>query len=780
MVDISSAFITRSETVLEFFQRPGVGLYIPLYQRQYSWDKENIDQLMEDICHGVEMRVEQDNAIRFLGTIISVVESNSDANINPKDKKALPTRIENIIDGQQRISTIAILACLLYQKIVNILNQLLDEIKNHGMEEAAKSYLDKLLGIFSLDLQRGLPQRKPIIIRGEIDNWTYAGNENDYYKSDISLYIASFISAIIEKEKEEKEQGEKKVKIQFPKPPRDSLVEKNIKLINTWLRKVEKAYDGDGNNSYPTAWKILDSRLSQKSLWSYERPELYDRVLCNSNPMSAQDKRVCSLVQIFAFCHYLLDCCCFTVIEPKTTDWAFDMFQSLNATGTPLTAIETFKPIVVNYCNLNNNNGSGFRGSKSEEYFSQLEELLGTEKTAASKNKLTNEYLTTFGAYYNGENKPPRQFSTQRKWLNDKYSNENECKTYEEKEDFIRCMADIADYWKNIIQFEPNKYSALPKTDKVTESDRKESAICVMYLEDANHKMARALLSRFYSLVLRDEPGRDSEFVYACKKVAAFFTLWRSALPNTGLDDAYRKILRTKMSWKTCNEKGNKQLNKETLSECFMDELKEKKIGTKEEWKNRAVSYLLYDNNIKKVCKFVLFVTAHDTIPDPDYPGLMKPSSPGTCLYLEPNKWVSKDFNSIEHIAPQKQSEKEEFTQAWDDSLNYESIGNLTLLPTEINSSVSNKTWIGKWIYYKHLAESNPDIIKDLKQEAKDSEVKLEQKTINLFKQASFQHHIEPIVKLGKDGTWNKKLVQDRTERICDILWDRMYQWLSE
>ena len=53
MIDISQAFGTPAEPIGEFYQRPGVGYYIPLYQRDYSWSQENIDQLMEDIVYGV-------------------------------------------------------------------------------------------------------------------------------------------------------------------------------------------------------------------------------------------------------------------------------------------------------------------------------------------------------------------------------------------------------------------------------------------------------------------------------------------------------------------------------------------------------------------------------------------------------------------------------------------------------------------------------------------------------------------------------------------------------
>ncbi|NJL10672.1 MAG: DUF262 domain-containing protein [Calothrix sp. SM1_7_51] len=77
MIDISKAFGTSSETISAFFQRPGVGYYIPLYQREYSWDKENIDQLIEDICRGVDSLLsEEKNTIRFLGTVILVTERN--------------------------------------------------------------------------------------------------------------------------------------------------------------------------------------------------------------------------------------------------------------------------------------------------------------------------------------------------------------------------------------------------------------------------------------------------------------------------------------------------------------------------------------------------------------------------------------------------------------------------------------------------------------------------------------------------------------------------------
>ena len=51
-MEISRAFKTESKPISSFFRQPGIGYYIPLYQREYSWDEENIEQLMDDICSG--------------------------------------------------------------------------------------------------------------------------------------------------------------------------------------------------------------------------------------------------------------------------------------------------------------------------------------------------------------------------------------------------------------------------------------------------------------------------------------------------------------------------------------------------------------------------------------------------------------------------------------------------------------------------------------------------------------------------------------------------------
>ena len=158
MLEIEKAFNTTGQSVYDFYQRPGIGLYIPLYQRDYSWDEDNIEQLLDDISKGVERLTEmgEDAEIRFLGTIITVAEKDT-SKIEPVDKRGLPSAIEKIIDGQQRLSTICLFACQLYGQLNKLEEKIRSKADDEVMEEVEEvcvNWKDKLLDVISLDLKR--------------------------------------------------------------------------------------------------------------------------------------------------------------------------------------------------------------------------------------------------------------------------------------------------------------------------------------------------------------------------------------------------------------------------------------------------------------------------------------------------------------------------------------------------------------------------------------------------------------------------------------------------
>lgn len=143
MTDIRRAFETSGIPVIDLFRRPGVGFYIPLYQRDYSWDEENIEQLLEDISRGSKGLVEDADNIRFLGTVITISEKDK-SRIDPLDTKGLPTDIEIVIDGQQRLSTLALLGCLLHSKIRALLYKLPESEPYNLLQEVGSIWLSNL------------------------------------------------------------------------------------------------------------------------------------------------------------------------------------------------------------------------------------------------------------------------------------------------------------------------------------------------------------------------------------------------------------------------------------------------------------------------------------------------------------------------------------------------------------------------------------------------------------------------------------------------------------
>ncbi|MBF6596092.1 MAG: DUF262 domain-containing protein [Thermaceae bacterium] len=766
-VDVTRSFPTQSYPVADYFVRPGAAFYIPLYQREYSWDNDNVEQLVDDVFRGVSALIDtksRSNTIRFLGTIITVTEAHPHQNIDPKDPTALPTRIEKVIDGQQRLSTIALLATALFDRLTVHASALQKDDQDgyySGLNETADNYKTNLLEVFSIDLRRGKPNLKPVVIRGSVDQWTLTGKEEENYHSDIALHLAGCIRSYLN------HKSGVELKLNFPKGKKDSLVGKNLKLIYEKLKQVEQAH-GDSEGSFPSIGDIVRG-MNQSDLWLYDRPELFNHILSFSvTGLTNQQKHVCSLVQLFAFCHYLLRRCCFTVIEPEDETWAFDMFQSLNATGTPLTSVETFKPLVVNFADRYDN---GFKGSESEKEFQSIDNLMNSKQTAAAKSKMTDAFLTTFALSFDGE-KLSSQFSDQRNWLVRSYPDGQE--KGGQRSNFLKQMGHMAKYWSAVDRFGISTGFAIPELISTDEKTRKEAPLCFKYLQDAGHKMAHTVLSRFYAGICIDDPKSIENFAEAIKAVAAFFTLWRSAKSNSGLDNVYRRILKENLCW----IKLQKTPEATQLKDLFKIALANESLGTLADWKGRAITNLSYDTAPNAVIRFALFVTAHDTMADPANQGLMKEAATGYSVYLDPDRWVSKDLESIEHVAPQKPSDGSSWSSDLYDDDVYDRIGNLTLLPIPINSSAGNKSWLEKWYYYRHLAQGDIQEQMKLAGEASNDGLILSPPTLEKLQAAKYAQHVVPLVEVAK-GAWDKQLVEKRTDRICDLVWKRMGAWLA-
>lgn len=87
------AFDPKTLTIAELFGNQDSLYKIPRYQRPYKWENEQVEQLWDDIYNAYDENINS----YFLGSIITAKDGNS----------------IDIIDGQQRMTTLVILFCVL-------------------------------------------------------------------------------------------------------------------------------------------------------------------------------------------------------------------------------------------------------------------------------------------------------------------------------------------------------------------------------------------------------------------------------------------------------------------------------------------------------------------------------------------------------------------------------------------------------------------------------------------------------------------------------------------
>lgn len=764
-IDVENAFRSENRSVYQYMNQSGLGLYIPLYQREYSWDEDNINQLLEDVSKGVARIVEGNNEIRFLGTIITVKEGNKN-NLHPVEVQSVPASVENIIDGQQRLSTIAIFACLLCKYFDVVLKKVKNTDDIHrNVAEICDSWKSTLLDIISVEIKDRLNHiRQPKIIRGSIDFWTKIKSVEEAYRSPVARYLADSINAIIKSDVSSYPKADKSV--------HGIQLYTTIKMIDKWLRTITASHTLS-DEDFPSAWDII-SKINNEDLVFYDRKTQDDfdiEAIINKRDFSSNKTDsyiLCEIIQLTAVCHYLLDRCCFTLIQPSNEDWAFDMFQSLNATGTPLTAIETFKPLIVN----DTNEHGGYKDSENEKSMNKIDELFLETSTAQQKSKLTNDFLTSFYVAYNGLSLSSH-FSHQRRTLVESYVKRD---TQEKKMAFVEFLGQYADFYLNLWLKKPYKEVIAPLKSY---EDGELVTLLIAFLNESKHKMAIPVLATFYRDIYAGKDHAPENFIAATKAVAAFYIFWRSTNSNAGLDNVYRDFFKTEERvWKY--EAG---ASIEDLKAHFKHALSLKRIDVnKDDWKKIAAQRLNYDD-VSTLCKLILMMSFDDTISDDSVEnyGLMKKTRCGVSPYMTLEKWNGEDVKTIEHIAPQTNDGN------WDANI-YDiekplvhTLGNLTLLPQDINSSIGNKGWKEKYLYYLCISTKDQDDLNNIYTRAKEMGIELNAKTVDLMKNCTYNTHIIPVISAYEHKLeWNAALIQRRTDRILDIAWDYFHGWLFE
>lgn len=122
---LNDVFESTPKSVHEVISESGTCFHIPEYQRPYSWNEDKVIRLFDDIKAGCSVLVEHDDAITFLGTLLTV-DDYKGTSLSPELKAEKPPKTRLVIDGQQRLTTLTLISTRLYLRLNQYLSELTD------------------------------------------------------------------------------------------------------------------------------------------------------------------------------------------------------------------------------------------------------------------------------------------------------------------------------------------------------------------------------------------------------------------------------------------------------------------------------------------------------------------------------------------------------------------------------------------------------------------------------------------------------------------------------
>ena len=651
-VRAKSIFEAKGHSVAETFDLADKGLLIPVYQRPYLWEEKHIDQLFDGIMGGFE-----ENNWTFIGSAIfskEKIKTAHDDKIEPK----------GIVDGQQRIITLLLL-------IIAIDKKLLEEEHNLPQLGEKISKQRKILhDIFTIQIKRGSRRKAkecPVLIRELYDKW----NVNDLYR---------YRSPIAKCIQEHMEHTSKDTKGPSPNNKSEVGDDKKIQKSREHLKKKL------GEIKIEECYQKIRKHPSSLSEGGEDLKKILSEA--DSNPDIKETAVLVCLAQ------YILHKVVIVNVDVVDSKYTFDIFESLNTTGALLTAIDTLKPLVVNFYKKKEND---YEGSADREHFDYIDKYLGDDDSNRQKNstEITLRFLLLLGGEYTSRNLRDQQ-QTLRKF----YQENSDSK----KEEYIRNIRQMVEFYRHIWGKRQIK-SIIPEDGDSND----EASFHLSFIRDSKTKMAIPIIFAYwYSL---ENKKNAKSFKDVCAVVASFIALWRGSHRDTsGIDDALRSIISGRdIEGKTFRgTKFGKDLTYAwnppptmELGGSLKSLLVTKGIDGKDGWIRMACRQPMYKIN-RPLCRYLLLISHNGTKFIPKDNRLKR--FPKVDNHLKSIRCYNGEiYRTVEHIAPQEM----ELGSDWHTSFSEENkdiphqIGNLTLLPVQENSMAGRKKWEEKKVLYE-------------------------------------------------------------------------------
>jgi len=782
-------------SLYEVLAKSGACYYIPAYQRSFAWVDEDIERLLEDVVDGIRAackeQKENGDEVTFLGTIVCFEDGPTFKMVDPYIDNDLPAQILVVIDGQQRL-TVALMFCVIMH---DILRRTKFKFDKQGREDDPELERQRLKIMAQLETvlinteATGDQPYYPRMIRGGIDKWSTNSNKCNY-ESPISALISRY-KKIIESgdcsELRMKNNGNFEKKFNLMKKYINELVfqkkyannNDTTNLSSGYLPEISQIFSAIG----AAALKNLFSITASEDFFGEARKNL-EQVL-NSQTASDEKKinklrqeldKQHSVGRALLLCAYFLTRIMVIKMVTVSDEYAYRIFDSLNTTGDPLTAFETFKPEVIKSAG----GAMKYSGSKHEEIIEEISQYFDKldKKQQADKTK---NFIVQFALAEDGT-KLRRDLSDQRKYLMDRYDDNLE---------FIKCML----YSKRVFEsfnplkperFDTTKFFSFLSEKKYFIDDEhmqwsNQAKFCLSFIIGANHSICAALLSRFYSVTLSETNTASAQVNHLelCKaicSIAAFFAVWRISRPTTAnIDSHHRRIMRKgndeHPELNFMRKNGNPP-NFSLLNDEFTRLLKSHEIWTindSSSWIELSYSSPIYKIE-SKVAKFFLLLDAYH--PDPS-----SPVSPNETNILNEDLWSHPAHSTIEHIKPQS-SIGQGSTQ---DRERIHSIGNLTLLPATTNSIIQDASWNIKRPLYEFISCTDPDKYEAIAAKAELTQEQKEEinKIFDSLREKIKNTRLPYIEHITQYDEFNYYIIDERGKKILANAWNIIKKWIN-
>ena len=773
MSNVGDIFKAEAQSFWESAQSHGgrVGYRVPEYQRPYDWNDENLKRLLEDCFSGFYDSFQQqgEESYTFLGTLILVEEANAERDF---DGVSLA-----IIDGQQRLTSLALLCCSLLEEVLALSGDI-DDLK---FDSEVKKWFRVEVEVVS-DALYECTSGKVRVRAGDVPfPRIVRESEDERSLRDAKIYKSN-IASFLDKYSEHYHEVLKNSHSPFqPSLDQNDSVSSNYRFLRTQIRSYVNGENDSLKNSdneveiigcKDFTVEVLQGLFEKSNLLHDKDEQLNDLRFIEGD--SAEEKAL----RLVLFCWYLLKSVVLTRVVTANETYAFDIFDALNTTGQPLTALETLKPLVVR----RESNGGSFGNSVSAVNLSRVEECLSIFSKPDDRQKETKDLVVSFALYYDGQ-KRSLNLNNQRMYLRSRFQSADQV-DLERVRKFIESIADVAEFRQNYWRQEGiSSLDAVHSNDFQNADERIEKIsllkLLMQFIANTNHSLALPILARYW-LQYKTEPSRENcdIFLESAQSLVAFIVMRRGVTGGTaGIDSEFRNIMNNLCLTTSPRLPSVKYLKGELRN--LLSSNNRVKVNDKQSWLAGASGTPLASSS-RHICRFLLFAAHDGSIPDVSNPGLLTRQdvvSSSQTKWLTYDNWVQSKYRTIEHVAPDTEPASGWERAIYNDVYTKNTLGNLVPFPANVNSSAGNAPWEKKRVFYAFLVEQSEAQRAKLVEEAQKNDVTISQGTIDLL---NSHGALEMLVPASRAENWSKAFILGRTANILELAWDRISPWLFE